>query len=258
LVYPLGSVIPLYYQIKQTIKGWVIQKEYPAGAKIPSVNELSEKFKVNRLTVRQAISQLIQEGFLTSRRGEGTFVTGDETLINRFSFEFSGFIDDLLHQVTEVKTKAVSLKRIAASNFIRQMLELKPTEKEVIQIKRVRLLKNSLFNYTINYLPVEVGSFIKEKDLYEKRLLQILEKDLSIQFTDAVQTIEATFADSEVAEHLGIHSGSPVLFVQRTMFGQKHKPIELYQSFFRGDLYKFIVRFKNVKSKNGRKWIHQD
>ena len=91
-----------------------------------------------------------------------------------------------------------------------------------------------------DYLPVEVGLLIKEKDL-------------SIQFTDAVQTIESTFADSEVAEYLGIHSGSPVLFVQRTMFGQKHKPIEFYQSFFRGDVYKFVVRFTNVKNTKGSK-----
>ncbi len=254
----MGTVIPIYYQIKQTIKRWVIHKEYPAGGKIPSASELSEKFKVNRLTVRQAVSQLIQEGFLISKRGEGTFVTSDECLINRFSFEFSGFIDDLLHQIPEVKTKAVSVRRIPASNFIRKTLELSPAEKEVVQIKRVRLLKNSLFTYTINFFPLEIGLRIKEKDLYERRLLQILEQDLSIEFTDAVQTIEATFADSEVAEHLGISSGSPVLFVQRTMFAHKQKPIELYQSFFRGDLYKFIVRFKNVKSKNGSKWIHRD
>lgn len=253
----MSTVLPIYYQIKQTIKSWVIHKEYPSGGKIPSVSDLSEKFKVNRLTVRQAISQLVQEGFLISKRGEGTFVTSDESLINRFSFEFSGFIDDLLNPIPEVKTKDVSVRRITASNFIRKTLELNPSEKDVFQIKRVRFLKNSPFTYTINYLPIEIGLQVNKQSLYEKRLLQILEKDLDIEFTDAVQTIEATFADSEVAEHLGINSGSPVLFVQRTMFAHKHKPIELYQSFFRGDLYKFIVRFKNVKSKDGKRWIHR-
>ncbi len=89
-------------------------------------------------------------------------------------------------------------------------------------------------------------------------MLQILEQDLSLEFTEAVQTIEATFADSEVAEILGINSGSPALFVQRRIFVHKHKPIDLYQSYFRGDLYKLIVRFKNVKSNNGRRWIHRD
>ncbi len=253
----MGTVIPIYYQIKQKIKSWVINREYPPGGKLPSVNELSEKFKVNRLTVRQGISQLIQEGFLISKRGEGTFVTHDENLINRFSFEFRGFIDDLLHQMPEVTTQSVSIHNVAASNLIRKRLELSPSQTEVTQIKRVRLLKDLLFTFTINYLPVEIGSRMKEKDLYEKRMLKILEEDLGIEFTDAIQTIEATFADTEVADNLGINSGSPVLFVERTMFAKQHKPIELYQSYFRGDLYKFIVRFKNIKGKEGSKWIHR-
>ena len=120
----MDTVIPIYYQIKQKVKSWVINREYPAGGKLPSVQELSEKFKVNRLTVRQAISQLVQEGFLISKRGEGTFVTNDENLINRFSFEFRGFINDLLHQMPEVTTRSVSIHTIKASNSIRKSLEL--------------------------------------------------------------------------------------------------------------------------------------
>ena len=254
----MDTVIPIYYQIKQKVKSWVINREYPAGGKLPSVQELSEKFKVNRLTVRQAISQLVQEGFLISKRGEGTFVTNDENLISRFSFEFRGFINDLLHQMPEVTTRSVSIHTIRASNSIRKRLELSPSQVEVTQIKRTRLLKDRLFTFTINYLPIEIGMRIKEEDLYAKRMLKILEEDLGIEFTDAVQTIEATFADTEVAENLGINSGFPVLFVERIMFAKKHKPIELYQSFFRGDLYKFIVHFKNIKGKEGSKWIHRN
>ena len=81
----MTTVLPIYYQIKQTIKGWIVNKEFGPGNKIPSENELADRFSVSRLTVRQAISQLTQEGFLNSRRGEGTFVTRDERLFNSFS-----------------------------------------------------------------------------------------------------------------------------------------------------------------------------
>jgi GntR family transcriptional regulator len=83
----MNTILPIYYQIKQTIKNWIINREFSLGEKIPSENELAEKFNVSRLTIRQAISQLIQEGFLQSRRGEGTFVTENENLINRFNLE---------------------------------------------------------------------------------------------------------------------------------------------------------------------------
>lgn len=65
----MNNVLPMYYQIKQPIKGWIINRECKPGEKIPSENELAEKFSVSRLMVRQGISHLIQEGFLNSKRG---------------------------------------------------------------------------------------------------------------------------------------------------------------------------------------------
>src|SRR4030043_738737 len=102
----MTTVLPIYYQIKQTIKGWIVNKEFGPGNKIPSENELADRFNVSRLTVRQAISQLIQEGFLNSRRGEGTFVTNNEDLINSFSLETTGFMDELFStQLSKGTTK---------------------------------------------------------------------------------------------------------------------------------------------------------
>lgn len=254
----MNTILPIYYQIKQTIKNWIINKEFSPGEKIPSENELAEKFNVNRLTIRQAIAQLTQEGFLESRRGEGTFVTENENLINSFNLETMGFMDDLFYQqISKIKIKSVVMNRVVPPKLIKEKLELNSDEKEVVQIKRVRILKEKLFTYTINYLPLAIGARMTEKDLYERPLLQILEQDMGIRFTEAVQKIEASFADKEVAEKLEIASGSPILFVERIIYTQKHNPVEIFQSSYRGDLYNFTVRFKNVRSKEGNKWIHR-
>jgi GntR family transcriptional regulator len=109
----------------------------------------------------------------------------------------------------------------------------------------------------MNYLPIEIGARINERDLYRRRLLEILERDLRVEFTEAVQTIEASFADQEVAEKLEVTSGSPILFVEKIMYTKQHKPVELFQSWYRGDLYKFIVRFKRVKGKKGSTWVQR-
>jgi len=254
----MNSVLPFYYQIMQTVKGWILNKEFNPGEKIPSENELAEKFNVSRLTVRQAISRLIQEGLLNSKRGEGTFVTDNEKLINSFGLEFSGFMDDLFfHQTLKFQIKSVAIKRVFPSKLVKDKLALGNENNEVIEIKRVRFLRDRLFNYIVNYLPLEIGSRITEKDLYKKTLLRILDQDLKIQFTEAIQTIEASFADQEVAEKLGVLSGSTVLFVERIMYTKNQKPVELYHSAYPGDLYKFVFRLKNVERKNGKKWIYQ-
>ena len=104
------DLLPRYYQIKQVIKKWIINDEIGMGKKIPSENELASSFHVSRLTVRQALSQLIQEGFLTSRRGDGTYVTDNAKLLDSYNLEFSGFMDDLFYQITRSKTKSVEIK----------------------------------------------------------------------------------------------------------------------------------------------------
>jgi len=109
----MNTLLPIYYQIKERIKGWIINKEYNTGAKIPSENELAEMFNVSRLTVRQAISQLTQEGFLNRKRGEGTFVTDNENLINSFSLEFSGFMNDLFfYQISKIQIKTAEINQV--------------------------------------------------------------------------------------------------------------------------------------------------
>jgi GntR family transcriptional regulator len=153
----MSSILPVYYQIKQSIKSWILNREFNPGEKIPSENELASKFSVSRLTVRQAISQLVQEGFLNSKRGEGTFVTNNENLINSFGLEFSGYMDDLFYQVSKVKAKSVEMEKIKASRLVREKLELDDEIEEVVQIRRVRLLRDKPFAYTINYLPMEIG-----------------------------------------------------------------------------------------------------
>ncbi len=253
----MGALLPAYYQIKQIVKGWIINKEFNVGDKIPSENELAAKFNVSRLTVRQAIAQLVQEGFLTSKRGGGTFVTGSENLIKSFRLEATGFMDDLFYQVSKSKVKSVEMTRMAVPRLTKEKLELGDQDKEIIQIKRVRILENRSFAYTVNHLPLEIGTKIREKDLYVKPLLQIMEQNLGLTFTEAYQTIEASFANQEVAEKLGIQSGSPVLFVERIMYTKKRKPVELVQSSYPGDLYKYILRLKNMRRKEANLWVHR-
>jgi len=251
------TILPVYYQIKQTIKSWITNKEFDLGEKIPSENELAMQFNVNKLTVRQAILQLVQEGFLVRKRGKGTFVTNNEHLINSFSLEFSGFMDDLFHQVSKSKTKSIEITKLTPSTSITEKLSLEKEVKEVIQIKRVRFLQDQSFAFTINYLPISIGEKIKKKDLYKKPLLQIMEKDLGIFFEEAFQTIEASFADQEVADQLGILSGTSILYIERIMYGKNKRPVEYVQSSFRGDLYKYIVRLKRPRGAKYNYWINQ-
>ena len=251
----MADILPRYYQIKAVIKKWILEKQFNFGDKIPSENELAARFEVSRLTVRQAVSQLVQEGFLTTRRGAGTFVTHNEALINSYNIEFSGFMDDLFYLASRSKTKSAAIKRIKAPNVIKSKLQLAEDVEDIVQIKRVRYINNRSFAHTTNYIPLEVGGKIKRSELFKKPLLQILEQDFGIDFTEAFQTMEASFCDQELADKLDIPPGSPILYVERIMYIKDRVPFEIVQSSYRGDLYKYVTRLKPVKRRKGSYWV---
>jgi GntR family transcriptional regulator len=250
----MDAILPIYFQIKQTIRAWIINREYLPGDKIPSETELMAHFKVSRLTVRRAVSQLVQEGFLISKRGEGSFVSHDEKLINSFSPELRVFIDKNFTTNLNLETQSVTMARITAPKLIHQKLELDDGHCDVIQIKRTRFLRGVNFSFAINYIPAAIGERIVAGDLYKKSLTQIFIEELGVSLVESMQTIEASFADQECAEVLNVASGSPILFIEKIVYDREHKPVNVFQSSYRGDRCKFIIRFKNIR----HRWVHKD
>jgi len=68
------SPVPLYIQLRDGIKEKVLEGVWQVGEQIPTENELMDEYDVSRATVRNAISSLVNEGFLVKQRGRGTFV----------------------------------------------------------------------------------------------------------------------------------------------------------------------------------------
>ena len=67
-------VSPVYIQIHNQIKKDIEAGKWKIGEKIPSERELAENFSVSRMTLRQAIQTLVDEGILERKIGSGTFV----------------------------------------------------------------------------------------------------------------------------------------------------------------------------------------
>ena len=74
---------PIYLQIMEGIKAGAVRGEYRPGAQLPSVREMAGHLRVNPNTLARAYNELEREGFITTRRGEGSFVTGDTGRVER-------------------------------------------------------------------------------------------------------------------------------------------------------------------------------
>jgi GntR family transcriptional regulator len=254
----MNDLVPIYQQIKETIKTWIMDGIYKPSQKIPSESELIKEFGVSRLTIRQAVGHLVQEGYLISKRGKGSFVTSDPEKLACLTRKLYGSIDDLLYHTERLKTKDVKIRNINPSPMIRQRLNLGSEEALVQEVTRVRFAGDTPVVVTRSYMKLKYGKFLNEKKLKENPLvIGILEKEAGITWKRVLQTVEATFADKILAGYLSITSGSPMLRVERIIMAARRKPIILAISWFRADIFKYFDGFRIVQRNGQRKLLYE-
>ncbi len=76
---------PKYYILKKVLEEKIENEEFPADEPIPSEQELMEMYQVSRITVRKAVDELVNEGYLYKIQGKGTYVKTDERSSNLFA-----------------------------------------------------------------------------------------------------------------------------------------------------------------------------
>lgn len=234
--------LPMYFLIRSMVKKRLLDGTYPLGSKIPSEMELSKEFNVHRLTVRHALLLLVQEGYLKRFRKRGTFVAKQAKEF--LGVEFKGFFANLLNEADKFKPKKVEISSQIPPEMVADLFHLNPKQDKVTVIKRLRFLGKTPGSLTISYLPKDIGKAIQKKDLYKMSLIKIFKEKLNIPLGEAFQIIEPSLADKYIAEALKIPLGAPILLIQRTFFKTDGTPFDFVQSFYRGDKFRFFVRFK--------------
>jgi len=246
------SGLPLYQQIYQLLRHRILTGEYQAGSKIPSENELCNELAVSRVTVREALRELVSADMLVKVHGKGAFVSADSP--QRLQpVKYTGFLEDLQERVRKLTVIDVESRVVPAPADIAAALNLHAGD-EITRLRRVRHIENEPFSLTVNYLPVEIGKRLRTKELYSVPLLKILQTEFRIPIVRAHETIDAIPANPEVAQHLGITVLYPVMHMRRVMFTTGDRPFEVVETFYRADKYHYSVNLVRVKRKGKWTW----
>jgi GntR family transcriptional regulator len=251
-----NRVVPLYHQVEQVIRHRIATGRYTPGAQIPSEHELGRELSVSRVTVREALRELVHDNMLVKVQGKGTFVALNPPT-SLPPIKYTGFLEDLYERVLKLEVKHVSISRIPVPERVRQVLHLDAEDTEIVQIERRRTVSGEPFSFTINHLPVAIGSRIDAQALYTVPLLAILERDLKIPIVRAEETVEAAPADPTVAQQLGIPVLYPVVHVTRVMFTEGDRAFEIVETFYRADKYQYRVNLTRVRKDGRWTWSHE-
>ena len=98
---------PIYLQLREVVRTKIEEGEYLPGTAIPSENEFSELYGINRLTVRNAIDALVTEGMLRRVQGKGVYVVGskDERTLDTMGGFIQTNLDKKSHRSTKILAK---------------------------------------------------------------------------------------------------------------------------------------------------------
>jgi GntR family transcriptional regulator len=237
LMFDQNSRLPLYIQLKQ----WIIQQiedgMYQDQEKIPPEHSLSEMHNVSRPTVRQALAELVQEGYLVKKRGIGTYVS--KPLITGDASVFKTFAEEMEHLGFKSKAKLISKKIRAASKELADTLLLEQGE-DVFEIVRLRLANDKPLVIRTSIIPCKLYTSLLEEDLENEPLYSLLAQK-GILPSRSKQTFQAVPATKEEASLLNISVGTPLMLWEGTVFAENHKPIEKAKIVYLGSQFRFNI-----------------
>ena len=233
--------IPLYVQIRETIRKKISDHEIAIGTRLPAETNLAESFGVSRMTVRQAINGLVSDGLLIRKHGTGTIVCSRKII--RDYTRLTGFHEDALSLGRTPTSRVLKFEIIHPPEIFRQKLMLKKTEK-VFHALRLRCIDNNqIYAFHELYVPQSVCPWFGDVDLENDSLYNLYkEHELAIEW--GRQTIEARSATEEQAQYLQIPVASPILWYERTSYTDNNIPVETGEGISPGDRFSINLILK--------------
>ncbi|WP_227995254.1 GntR family transcriptional regulator [Oceanobacillus sp. CFH 90083] len=224
----------LYLQVKDILKERIINGQYPKNSLIPSEPELEKEFEVSKITIRRAVEQLAQEGYVEKRSGIGTTVLANQAVSKlskgqRFSEYLIGEGHQLgkqLIEVTKVEDILPSISDLAGDG--------------AYCVERLYTLNEEPYIHFRHYIPSSI-SLPDDPNVFVNSLYDMLYKQ-GIRFFRFKDEFSVAIPEPAIAEMLEIEL-QPLLQRERFSYDERDKLVEYSVAYYRTDLHKYIVNF---------------
>ncbi|WP_028562833.1 GntR family transcriptional regulator [Paenibacillus pinihumi] len=229
--------IPYYYQLKEILLDYITNHHPDRNVPIPAEVDISAHFNVSRPTVRQAINELVVEGYLVRQKGKGTFVMKPK-ISQAFLQNLESFNNEMTKKGLEPSTKVIGLEVIECDEKAGDALRI-PAGSKVIKLRRLRYANDEPIVYVITYLPYDRCLPIMDKNLEFESLYSILREVCGLSLLKAVRNLEAVLAGEYEADLLDIEKGAPIQYIKSVTYLEDGSPIEYSLAKYRGDRSQF-------------------
>lgn len=230
-----NSFVPLYAQLHQRLRSLIDSGEIPPGAPVPSERELSEEYRVSRMTARHALRTLRQNGLVSQERGLGTFAT--KFKIDVHTRNLVGFSEEMLQRGLKPSSRLIFIRAESASPTVAEKLGIRSGDK-VYCLERLRLANKKPMAYEKNFVSAALCPGLERYNFEKESLYRIFEVEYGIRLARAAEILEAAAAAKPVAGYLAVKPGTPVLVVHRVVYSDRGDPVESVRTIYRADRYR--------------------
>ncbi len=227
---------PLYRRLQTAIKAIIDDGILKVEDALPSERELATELGISRVTVRNAVRSLVEDGVLIQRQGAGTFVA---PRVEQALSRLTSFTEDMTTR--GLQPGAIWLEKSVgyASPEEAMALNLSPGT-EVARFRRLRTANDKPMALEFAVIPQQ---FIPDPEAVDKSLYDALATN-GKKPERALQRLRAELFDSDTARALGVPEGSAALYIERRSFLTNGTPVEFTRSYYRGDSYDFIAEMQ--------------
>ncbi|WP_378147082.1 GntR family transcriptional regulator [Cnuibacter sp. UC19_7] len=235
-----NSATPLYVQLSDLIRDKITRGEWVPDQKIPSENEFNTLYGISRMTARQVLARLVDEGLLFRVQGKGTFVSRRK--ISTRSPSYMGIREQLEQQGYATSTEILSEQLIDADARVARELGLAEGT-PVYAIRRLRRVEDTPISLHESYVPESLAPGITERDLASQQLCTVLELDYDLQMAHVTETLETSAASKAEAKLFGNRAGTPLLLLEQRISSASGVPFEFARIHFRGDMIRLEFHY---------------
>jgi GntR family transcriptional regulator len=234
---PPTAWLPHYRQIELALRERV--PTLRPGERLPSDSDLCREFGVSRMTARNAMQRLADDGLVQRIPGRGTFVV--EPPAHRYADRLMAFSHEMERQGRRPSSRLLAREIRPATDAEAAALELQPAE-PVVLLRRLRLADAVPIAIETAVLTRRIADVVMLADLETGSLHEAL-AGAGLQLRRGNATITAEAASPEDARLLAVRAGEPLLVERRVIADAQAHPVEATESRYPGNRYALDVRF---------------
>lgn len=238
-----SSPIPLYFQVKEDIIKNIKNGVFHEGEALPSELALIDHYDVSRTTIRQAVEQLVNEGYLERKRGKGTFVKKSEKFYWDLA-ELRSFDEVAQRKNLSTKTELLSIKEIENNDITNQIF--KGDYDYFFQLERLRFIERQPSEIVTTYVPTSIATNLDKFDFSKISLFDILRDTYNIDISYADKKFTAINCSTEDAKLLNLKKSDAIQLVETITFDNSDRPIEYSIARDKGLISTFRIILKKM------------